>query len=337
MPHDPAPVSVVVPAYNAAATITRALASIAAQTLPAAEVIVVDDGSTDATVEVAKAMQDKMGASRLIVVTQENKGAGAARNRAIAEATQPYLAFLDADDEWLPHKLERSMQVMQGGDYLLVAHDYLDSVDGADVHIDCRRRFDEGDDPYVTLYLKGYIPSISVVTKRDAVLAAGGFDETLRNAQDFDLWLKLLAQPEARFILFDEALARYYHVDGSIMSHTNRRIACCREIAARHLPALRARGASGLVNLWRRLAIIHAEAARAQPAEKWRYGARGIISVISATLTYPTLADPRAERREHPAVVTMTALWMIAILGIYLWQFRGIAGPVLHVLGFPPS
>ncbi|PIQ95751.1 MAG: glycosyl transferase, partial [Nitrospinae bacterium CG11_big_fil_rev_8_21_14_0_20_56_8] len=211
MPPELAPVSVIMPAYNAAASIPRALASIAAQTLTPSEIIIVDDGSSDGTAEIAERFADSLGGAKLTVIRQHNKGAGAARNRAIAEATQPYLAFLDADDEWLPTKLERSMAVMLEGDYQLVAHDYLDATENGDVHVDCRRRFLEADDPYVPLYLKGYIPSISVVTRRDAVLGVGGFDESLRNAQDFDLWLKLLAEPETRFTLFGEALARYHH------------------------------------------------------------------------------------------------------------------------------
>ena len=325
MPRDAAPVSVVMPAYNAEATVGRALASIAAQTLVPAEVIVVDDGSSDATADTARAMQDKMGAAKLIVVTQENKGAGAARNRAIAEATQPYLAFLDADDEWLGGKLERSMQVIREEDYLLVAHDYLDTTPDGDVHIDCRQRFEEGPDPYVTLYLKGYIPSISVVTKRDAVIAAGGFDETLRNAQDFDLWLKLLAEPGTRFTLFGEALARYHHVDGSIMTHTDRRIACCREIAWRYLPTLKSRGA-GIKDVWRRFAYIYMEAARAQPARKFEFALRFCIETLRVALT-PL----------KPVAPILAGLWIFGILGAYLFQFRDFFEPVLQALGLVAS
>lgn len=336
MPHDSAPISVVIPAYNAAATLPRALASIARQTLPPAEVIVVDDGSADATLAAASAMQDKMGATRLIVVGQENQGAGAARNRAIAEASQPYLAFLDADDEWLPEKLERSMQVMQTGDFLLVAHDYLDATPQGDRHIDCLRRFHERPDPYLTLYLKGYIPSISVVTRRDAVIAAGGFDESLRNAQDFDLWLKLLADPATRFTLFGEALARYHHVDGSIMSHTDRRIACCREIALRYLPVLQARGAAGLPALWHRLAIIYGEAGRAQPARKAGFALRAALDFVHLTcraIAPPDGTPPQPRQSRNGAAVWLGAAWIFGMLGIYLMQFKNMAGPILQIFG----
>lgn len=325
MPPEPAPVSVIIPAYNAEATIGRALQSIAAQSLAPAEVIVVDDGSKDASADAAERMRAAMGPIRLVVITQKNQGAGAARNRAIAEATQPYLAFLDADDEWLPAKLERSMQVMQDGDYLLVAHDYLDTTPDGDRHIDCRQRFEEGPDPYITLYLKGYIPSISVVTKRDTVIAAGGFDESLRNAQDFDLWLKLLAEPGTRFTLFGEALARYHHVDGSIMTHTERRIACCREIAWRYLPALKSRG-GGMKDVWRRFAYIYMEAARAKPARKFNYGLR--FSIESLRVAFTPL---------KPAAPILAGVWIFGILGTYLFQFRDLFGPILQTLGLAAS
>ena len=277
MPRDPAPVSVIIPAYNAALSIGRALASVAAQSLPAAEVIIVDDGSTDSTVDIASAQQDILGTTRLVVVRQQNQGAGAARNLALAEASQPYVAFLDADDEWLPAKLERAMAVMAEDDYVLVAHDYMDTSEAGDTHIDCAGRFQANTDPYVGLYIKGYIPSISVVARRAAVVAAGGFDETLRNAQDFELWLALLADPAHKFTVFGEALARYHHTAGSIMTHTDRRITCCTEIALRYVPALRARGAAPLKALLMRIAVIYIEAARARPDARLQYAMRGIV------------------------------------------------------------
>jgi len=181
-------------------------------------------------------MQPVFAENRLCVISQTNKGAGAARNRAIDAATQPYVAFLDADDEWLPTKLERSMDVLTSKNYTLVAHNYIHVTPGGEVHVDCARRFNKDPDPYISLYLKGYIPSISVLVGKDTVLKAGGFDEQLRNAQDFDLWLNILADPAATFTVFAEPLARYYHTPGGIMSYTERRIMCCLEIAQRYLP-----------------------------------------------------------------------------------------------------
>ncbi|MEX0694510.1 MAG: glycosyltransferase family A protein [Rhodospirillales bacterium] len=336
MPRDPAPVSVIMPAYNAAGTIQRALASIAAQSLPAAEVIVVDDGSVDATAEIAERMAAALGATRLTVIRQPNKGAGAARNRAIQEATQPILAFLDADDEWLPAKLDRSLSVMNEGDYLLVAHDYLDATADGDVHVDCRRRFEEAPDPYLPLYLKGYIPSISVLTRRQAVLDAGGFDETLRNAQDFDLWLKLLADPGTRFTLFGEALARYHHSEGSIMTHTERRIACCTTIALRYAPVLKARQQPVYRSVLRRIANIHMEALRTQPRSSFRYVIRAVSAMIDACrilLNDPQIQIPETGKPAMRMETVIPALWVFGILVLYLVQFHGMARPILQSLG----
>lgn len=272
---EPAPefadVSVIVAAYEAAGTIGRTLRSIAGQTLKPREVVVVDDGSTDGTFEAAEAEAPNMkGIELRVFKTEENQGAGAARNRAIAESREPTLAFLDADDEWLPEKLERSLHFLEGSDYVLVAHDYW-TGEGADApRTHCSRRFRESGDPFVTLYRKGYIPSCSVVAKRDAVITAGGFDPGLRNAQDFDLWLAMLRRPEARFDVFGEPLLRYHPTPGGIMSHTERRLQCGMTIARRYYPDLKSRPGSALMSLWFRVAALHLEAARA-------FGARGDI------------------------------------------------------------
>ena len=283
---EPAPefadVSVIVAAYEAAGTIGRTLRSIAGQTLKPREVVVVDDGSTDGTFEAAEAEAPNMkGIELRVFKTEENQGAGAARNRAIAESREPTLAFLDADDEWLPEKLERSLHFLEGSDYVLVAHDYW-TGEGADApRTHCSRRFRESGDPFVTLYRKGYIPSCSVVAKRDAVIAAGGFDPGLRNAQDFDLWLAMLRRPEARFDVFGEPLLRYHPTPGGIMSHTERRLQCGMTIARRYYPDLKSRPGSALMSLWFRVAALHGEAVSAY------VGRRDILGVLAVVTMFP--------------------------------------------------
>jgi len=103
---DALPISAVIPAYNSAPTLARAIASIRAQTRPLAEIIVVDDGSSDHTARVAR----NLGA---VVVEQANAGSGGARNTGIQTASQPWIALLDADDEWLPEKLEVEWRALQ--------------------------------------------------------------------------------------------------------------------------------------------------------------------------------------------------------------------------------
>lgn len=103
----PAPVSVVIPCYRCTATIERAVASVAAQTLPPAELILVDDGSGDGTLERLRDIASRHPAGWIkVLALEQNRGAADARNAGWAEASQPYLAFLDSDDAWHPRKIE---------------------------------------------------------------------------------------------------------------------------------------------------------------------------------------------------------------------------------------
>jgi teichuronic acid biosynthesis glycosyltransferase TuaG len=147
---DFADVSVVMPAYNSGRTVERALASIAAQSVRPREVIVVDDGSTDDTVARVKAMMGRMNGIRLRLFSQRNAGAGAARNRAVAEAAGGWLAFLDSDDEWLPAKLERSLRVSEAGGLIMSSHNLFNvAPDGTETLNDSRARWlRDPADPY---------------------------------------------------------------------------------------------------------------------------------------------------------------------------------------------
>jgi glycosyltransferase involved in cell wall biosynthesis len=117
-------VSVVVPAFNAAGVLGRALASVAAQTMGDWELVVVDDGSTDATAATAEAWQARLG-DRMRVVRQEHAGSSVARNTGLERARGRYAAFLDADDEFVPHKLARQLELFAlCSDLGLVYSDY---------------------------------------------------------------------------------------------------------------------------------------------------------------------------------------------------------------------
>ena len=99
----------VIPAHNSQATLGRALESVRAQTMPVSQLVVVDDASTDSTSEVARSYQ---GLNVEVVRMDKNVGAAAARNRGVTAANTELVAFLDADDEWLPTKLEKQAQVI---------------------------------------------------------------------------------------------------------------------------------------------------------------------------------------------------------------------------------
>jgi glycosyltransferase involved in cell wall biosynthesis len=197
-------VSVVIPAHNAAAVIERALTSTRAQTHPPLEIIVVDDGSSDETASIV----ERFGAPAR-VIHQANSGPSAARNRGVAEARGRWIAFLDADDEWLPHKLERQLE-------LLAAHPALRwcSCNGEVVRAGNvtgfqapRRALDHlANQPYFDGYFQARCLGARIVTSGTLVDAellrrVGGFDESLWLGEDEDLWCRLtFVSPAVGFV-----------------------------------------------------------------------------------------------------------------------------------------
>ena len=257
-----ADVSVVIPAYRAARTLTRTLLSIANQSLAPREVIVVDDGSDDGTAGVAESCRSSMNGIKLTVVVQVNGGAGSARNRAIAIATGEWLAFLDADDEWLSDKLERTFVAIaeSGEELVLLSHDVIVCGKERETVFNCAIHDVGAADPFHAMYRRGYVSTSTALARRDAVVRAGGFDVTLPNAQDFDLWLALLAEPQAKMLVFPGAHTRHYNQAGSIQTHTKRRLQCSMVIAERYIDVLKRRPGSALLSLVFRGLAIHAEA-----------------------------------------------------------------------------
>jgi len=331
---EPADVSVIIPAFRAAATVGRALACVAAQTRPPREVIVVDDGSDDGTADAAEAMRGALGGIALTVIRQPNRGAGAARNSALAAATGALVAFLDADDEWLPEKLARSLPYLDDPGVVLVAHNYIRRYpDGREETIDCTRHV-RARSPFAALYRRGFIGTCTVVTRRRAVTAAGGFDTGLKAAQDFALWLALLKVPGIRFEVFGEALARYHLNPRGITSNTETRLDCCLQVAARFYPALRDHAGAPLADLWFRVLAVYYEAAAAYA----RCGAivRAAWSALRCPaalfgVTLDVLAEGDHNRR-RPAEALFW-LWAAGVLAVYMAQFRPYLEAVLQTMG----
>lgn len=182
-----APVSAVIPCYRCAATVDRAVASVFAQTLPVAEIILVDDASGDDTLATLTRLRERHGSDRVrIVASPENRGAGEARNLGWAQATQPWIAFLDADDAWHPKKIEiQTRWLAEHPDAILCAHGTLVSQIAewplpAEVH---GRRVDPARLPF-----SNALPMRSVMVRREIPFR---FYPGKRYAEDFALWLKI--------------------------------------------------------------------------------------------------------------------------------------------------
>jgi glycosyltransferase involved in cell wall biosynthesis len=211
-------VSVIIPAYNVAAFISETLSSVFAQTFTDFEVIVINDGSPDSA-ELERAIQPYR--ERICYLSQNNLGASAARNAGLRAARGELIAFLDADDLWSPNYLAEQLTFMREQDCDLACADamifgasedagrsYMDSLMGtAPAH--GRVTFLELVNADRSLITSG------VVARRDLILEVGLFDETLRNAQDFDLWLRL-ARHGARLAYQRQVLLRYRSRVGSL-------------------------------------------------------------------------------------------------------------------------
>ncbi len=186
--HDPngQGVSVVIPTYNNAGTLAEAVASVRAQNWPELEIIVVDDGSTDHTPEALKALTGP----DLRIIRQANAGPAAARNAGIAEANREWVAFLDADDIWLPGKLDAQFDALSRRPDARFC--FTDSVvrylDGTEELRACRTT----DQPLFRELLSGnLLGTPTMLVHGTCFRDVGVFDPELRTGEDWDLWLRL--------------------------------------------------------------------------------------------------------------------------------------------------
>jgi GT2 family glycosyltransferase len=218
VPGDNPRVSVIIPAFRAAATILDTIASLRAQTFAKWEAIIVDDGSPDETAElvVAAASAD----DRVRVLRTVHGGVSAARNEGIARAIAPWLLFLDADDTIDPAMLGRMFEAIDA------------NVDADAVVCGWRRIARDGtplepefpwlgDDAFATFAKYCAVLIHTCVVKRERVLQAGGFDESLATCEDWDLWLRI-ARLGVRWITVPEVLVEYRHREGSLTTRTRR-------------------------------------------------------------------------------------------------------------------
>ena len=199
-------VSVIIPTYNRAALLTETINSVLAQTYPAVEIIVVDDGSTDNTAEVVAGYGD-----RVIYLQQENQGETVARNRGIQESKGVYLSFLDDDDLIFPTKIEKQVHVFAECPQISVVYCRHYHVDEKANPLGKAGLLPEGD-VLLPLALGDFIWSGAPLIRRECVEAVGGYDANLpwrgKYGEDWDLWLQL-ALAGYQFACVQEPLGAY--------------------------------------------------------------------------------------------------------------------------------
>jgi len=198
-----AKVSTVIPVHNGEATIARAIESALAQDFDGVEVVAVDDGSTDSTPAILEGY-----GSRIKVVMQPNRGPAAARNAGVAASGGEYIAFLDADDVWLPGYLAKTCAALDANPKAVLAFTDIIAVDEAGARIDlppvgCAPSMDD-------LMRRGSrITPSAAVMRRSAFDLCGGFCEEFRRPSHEDPWMWLLAREHGEFEYVAEPLVIY--------------------------------------------------------------------------------------------------------------------------------
>jgi glycosyltransferase involved in cell wall biosynthesis len=192
-------VSVVIPAYNSASFVADAAKSALAQTLAPLEVIVVDDGSTDGTDQALEPLLH-----RTHMIRQDNQGVGAARNAGIRLARGDYIAFLDADDVWLPKKLERQMRLFAQDPRVAMVHCGLIEVDQAMHPVGERLDGLEGDDVAMKMLhgQGGLLHGVgsTVVVTREAIGEVGPYDIEVPPSEDWEFSYRIARRYRIAFV-----------------------------------------------------------------------------------------------------------------------------------------
>lgn len=224
----PMGVSVVIPAYNAARFLPEAIASVRAQTRPVAEIIVVDDGSADNTQQVIESLGEG-----ITYLRQSNAGVSATRNRGMALAQGEYIAFLDADDRWLPNKIEKQLAIFHAHpDVALVATDRSDvgpqdqlllaSLFERQSILDEFTRLAGNPIPqgFRRIVEVNFLPTSSVVVRKAALDEVGGFATDIRYGEDMELWARIAAKYQ--IVCLPEVLVHYRLHDTNATQATER-------------------------------------------------------------------------------------------------------------------
>jgi glycosyltransferase involved in cell wall biosynthesis len=236
-------ISVIIPAYNAAAYIERALRSVLNQSRPAEEIIVINDGSTDTTSEILKRYEGK-----IRIIEQANAGVSAARNAGIRAATGDWIAFLDADDQWLPEKLRLQSE-------LLTANPALCWITGNFLFCRCQENHRQSEalselqlsaiqqdlcdktcfDSYFQAYLlRAAGNTNTMLVRKDKLLEAGLFYAGQKIAEDEDLWFRL-AYLNLKLSIVWEPVAVYHIQMPDSATHTVLRPEDVNSFLSRHL------------------------------------------------------------------------------------------------------
>jgi glycosyltransferase involved in cell wall biosynthesis len=244
-------ITVIIPAYNAASTLSRAVASVWAQEYSCLDVCIIDDGSSDNTEAVVNTLRKRDG--RVRYLCQTRRGPAAARNLGIRSSAADLIALLDADDEWLPGKVAAQVELFErhpGVGLVFTDSLYVNSATGQSRPLSENNRatlaqlglvpdagranayFVEGKLKWL-VYRKDFIAVSSALMRRGLAVDVGGFNERRFGTEDLDLWVRLADQ--TRFMYLAEVYARYNVTGHSLTGVSEKR---AREMVSYHKACL---------------------------------------------------------------------------------------------------
>jgi glycosyltransferase involved in cell wall biosynthesis len=215
-------VDVIMPTYNAAKYLPLAIDSVMAQTFEDWRIVIADDGSSDNTAEIVSSYAARLG-PKLKYIQQANGGPSKARNNAIRQSTAKFLAFLDADDIWMPNRLSESLKRFQGRPEVGLTYGFVTRIDSQGKEIDtfaARQKHGEGRiAPYIYMKMVD-LPCATITIRKECVDAVGVFDESLLVTEDRDLWLRIAQKYEVALV--PHIVALYRTSPDSLTTNPNR-------------------------------------------------------------------------------------------------------------------
>jgi glycosyltransferase involved in cell wall biosynthesis len=287
-------ISVVIPVYNGEKTIRETIESVLNQTLSDLEIIIINDGSQDSTLEMVSSLKDL----RVKTFSYPNKGLSASRNRGISQASGDYIAFIDADDLWTPDKLEAQFNALQANPQAAVAYSWTNYIDEFGQFLCQGLHSNYTGDVYNKLLVTNLLENGSnPLIRRQVFTQVSGFDESLRAGEDWDMYLRLAAQ--YHFVVVPAPQILYRLSVNSMSSNVTQQEAECLKVIERafnQAPAsVQHLRKTSLANLYKYLIL---KALEGSPEPR--------LGLVSARFLWHII-------RNYPALLRTRVIWKVVI------------------------
>ncbi|NES24778.1 MAG: glycosyltransferase [Symploca sp. SIO3E6] len=306
-------ISIIIPVYNGEKTIRETIESVYNQTFSDWELIVINDGSQDSTLEILSSISEP----RLKIFSYPNGGQAISRNRGISQAKGEYISFLDADDLWTPDKLATQLRALQENPQAAVAYSWSDFIDESSKFLRPSGHVTVNGDALANLLLVNFLDNGSnPLIRRQALDEVGGFEASLTPAEDWDLYLRLAAC--YHFVAIPVPQILYRTSAGSMSTNVWKMEVACLQVLERAFsqapPSLQKLKQPSLANIYKSLTVKAIESYPAKPralaAIRFLYQAlvndpsllkkrviwKALLKIITVVLLPPQLAQASLNR-----------------------------------------